>query len=197
MRLVLATGNAKKVLELSPALAPLGFELVTQGELGIAETPEPYDSFIENALTKARHAAALSGCAALADDSGLCVPALRGLPGVHSKTYAGESGDAGNNHKLIQALQDVSDRSCYYVSLLVLLRHALDPQPLIAQAVWHGEIVDTPAGSNGFGYDPHFYDRELGKTAAQMTVAEKNTRSHRGKAVHELLRQLSLQPLVS
>jgi XTP/dITP diphosphohydrolase len=197
MRLVLATGNAKKVLELAPALAPLGFELITQGELGIPEVPEPYDSFIENALTKARNAAALSGSAALADDSGLCVTALRGLPGVHSKTFAGEAGDTGNNHKLIQHLQGVSDRSCYYVSLLVLLRHALDPQPLIAQAVWHGEIIDQAAGSNGFGYDPHFYDRELDKTAAQMTVAEKNRRSHRGKAVQELLRQLSLQPLVS
>jgi XTP/dITP diphosphohydrolase len=158
-RLVLASNNAGKLREFRRLLAPLGIDLVAQADLGIAGVAEPHVTFIENALFKARHASEGAGLPALADDSGICVEALDGAPGVQSARYAGEPiSDARNNDKLVAALQGIEDRRAHYACLLVLVRHAADPEPIIADGVWHGTIVDTPRGSGGFGYDPHFVD---------------------------------------
>jgi XTP/dITP diphosphohydrolase len=194
MKLVLASNNSKKLKELDAILAPLGWHLVQQGELGIAEAEEPHCTFVENALAKARHAARLSGLPALADDSGLCVDALGGAPGVQSARYAGEPrSDARNNAKLLADLSELGDgsaRSAHFVSLIIFVRHADDPQPIIAEGEWHGEILSAPRGDDGFGYDPVFFLPELGRTAAELDAAEKNRRSHRGQALARLVERL-------
>ena len=190
--LVLASNNRGKLAEFSQLLMPLGFELRTQGELGIEEAEEPHVTFVENALAKARHAARASGLPALADDSGICVPALGGAPGVHSARYAGEpKSDAANSTKLVETLAAHANKSAYYYCVLVYLRHADDPQPVIAEGRWQGEIIATPRGQGGFGYDPHFYLPELDKTVAELTAEEKNHRSHRGQALRVLIEKLA------
>ena len=190
--LVLASNNRGKLAEFARLLEPLGFELKTQAELNISEADEPYPTFLENALTKARHASRASGLPALADDSGLCVPALGGAPGVFSARYAGEpKSDAANNARLIADLQSHTDKSAYYYCALVYLRHADDPQPVIAEARWAGDIIDQPRGQGGFGYDPHFWLPELKKTAAELSPEEKNQISHRAQALRLLVTQLA------
>ena len=185
---VLASNNAGKLEEFSSLLAPIGMELRKQSELGISEAEEPYATFVENALAKARHVAQLSGLPALADDSGVCVPALGGAPGVLSARYAGEpKSDARNNQKLIHDLTTHKDKSAYYYCVLVYLRHAQDPQPVIAEGRWDGEIIATPRGENGFGYDPHFWVASLNKSAAELSEEEKNQLSHRGQALRALI----------
>lgn len=185
---VLASNNAGKLAEFSSLLAPLGLALRKQSELGISEAEEPHVTFVENALAKARHVAQLSGLPALADDSGVCVPALGGAPGVLSARYAGEpKSDARNNQKLIHDLSTHEDKSAYYYCVLVYLRHAQDPQPVIAEGRWDGEIIATPRGENGFGYDPHFWIAALNKTAAELSAEEKNQLSHRGQALRALI----------
>ena len=205
MRLVLASNNAKKLAELRAMLAGHAVELVAQGELGVAEADEPHQTFIENALAKARHAAAATHGAALADDSGVCVDALGGAPGVISAHYAGEVPDladrearrrlqdAANNARLLVDLAEVSDRSATFVSTLVAVRHAHDPQPLVAVGRWSGRILSAPQGEQGFGYDPLMFIPELGRTVAEMDAALKNQHSHRARAMvqmHELLSQV-------
>ncbi len=194
-RIVIASNNAGKLRELGALLAPLGIETIAQGELGVGEAEEPHDTFLENALAKARHAAEATGLPALADDSGLCVPALGGEPGVHSAYYAGKEGsreerDARNNAKLVAALKDVADRSAFYYCVLVLVRSAHDPTPVIADGEWHGEIALAPRGAHGFGYDPHFLT-VFGKTAAEMPPEAKNRVSHRARAMAALAAKLS------
>lgn len=190
-RLVLASNNAKKLKELGALLTPLGIELVPQGSLGIPEAEEPFHTFVENALAKARHAAHMSGLPALADDSGLCVRALGGAPGVLSARYAGDpKSDARNNQKLLDTLQGVSDRAAHFVSLLVLVRHADDPQPIIAEGNWHGEILNAPRGEEGFGYDPLFWVPDAGQSAAELSAEAKNRCSHRALAMQQLLARL-------
>jgi XTP/dITP diphosphohydrolase len=187
-RLVLASNNAGKLREFGALLAPLGIELIAQGALAIPEAEEPYASFLENALAKARHAAALSGSWALADDSGLCVDALRGAPGVLSARYAGEPrDDARNNAQLLHELAGVADRSAAFVCTLVLLRHPADPDPLVAQGRWSGQIALSAAGDGGFGYDPLFWLPAQGCTSAQLPPDLKNLLSHRAQALRRLL----------
>ena len=193
MKLVLASGNPGKLRELGALLAPLAIEVVPQAALGIAEAEEPHQTFLENALAKARHASRAAGLPALADDSGLCVEALGGEPGVHSAYFAGREGrreerDARNNDKLLRSLAD--ERNAYYACVIVLVRHALDPLPLVAQGLWHGEIAVAPRGAHGFGYDPLFLLPELGRTAAELDPEEKNRISHRGRALAQLLELL-------
>ncbi|MDE0420145.1 MAG: RdgB/HAM1 family non-canonical purine NTP pyrophosphatase [Gammaproteobacteria bacterium] len=185
-RVVVATGNPGKVKELGAALAGLRFELLTQGELGIEAAPETSCTFLENALGKARHAARESGLPAIADDSGLVVPALGGAPGIHSARYAGtNASDAANNAKLLGELPSTPSPA-HFTCCLVYLQSPRDPAPIIATARWHGLIIDSPRGTNGFGYDPHFLVPTLGKTAGQLAVDEKNRLSHRGKACRML-----------
>ncbi len=192
MKIVLASNNAKKLAELTEILAPYGYNLVPQGSLSIPEADEPHCTFVENALTKARHAARLSGLPALADDSGLCVTALGGAPGVQSARYAGEPrSDARNNAKLLDALSTTTDRRAHYTAVIVFLRHADDPQPIIAEGEWHGQLLDGPRGAGGFGYDPLFLVPELGLTAAEIAAAEKHRRSHRGQALRQLTVRLA------
>ena len=195
MKLVLATHNPGKVREIQAMLGSR-FEIVSQASLNIGEAEEPHDTFVENALAKARHASRAARLPALADDSGLCVDALGGEPGVHSAYFAGRDGDreardARNNRKLLQDLGD--RRAAYYVCVMVLVRHADDPRPLIAEGLWHGEIARAPRGSNGFGYDPLFMLPELGKTAAELDPAEKNRISHRAAALGRLLQLLDAE----
>ena len=183
-KLVIASNNAGKLREIGQILAPLGVEVMPQSAFGVPEADEPHGTFIENALAKARHAAALTGLPALADDSGLCVDALGGAPGVHSARYAGEPrSDERNNAKLLQVLGERPDRQAHYYCVIVVMRHALDPQPLIAQGLWRGEILRAPRGFGGFGYDALFLDVESGQTAAELAPAKKNLMSHRGKAL--------------
>ncbi len=185
---MLASNNPGKLRELRSLLMPHGFAVVAQGDLGVTEVEEPHPTFLENALTKARHAATVSGCAALADDSGLCVDALGGAPGVHSARYAGlPRSDERNNQKLVQELAGVATRTAHYYCVLVLLRHPEDPEPLIAEGRWYGELVPMPRGSNGFGYDPYFFVREFGVTAAELQSDQKNQVSHRAQALQHLL----------
>ena len=190
-RLVLASRNPGKLKELQALLQPVQWAVVPQDDLAIPEAPEPHPTFVENALAKARHAARHSGLAALADDSGLCVSALGGAPGVISAHYAGEpKSDERNNRKLVESLRGVEDRRAHYYCVLVLLRSAEDPEPLIAEGRWEGEVVLTPQGSGGFGYDPYFYLPALGCTVAELEPAEKNRLSHRALALRRLLEQL-------
>ncbi len=194
-KIVIASNNAGKLREIQAILAPLGCEVLTQAALGIAETEEPHLTFVENALAKARHAAARSGVPALADDSGICVPALAGEPGVHSARYAGEpKSDARNNQRLVAELERALDRRAYYYCAMVLVRHAADPQPLIGEGCWWGEVTPEPRGARGFGYDPHFLLPELGKTAAELDPEHKNRISHRGQALAALVAKLRAFP---
>ena len=199
-KLVLASSNPGKLREFEALLAPLGMEIVPQSGLGIADGEEPHGTFVENALAKARHASRRSHLPALADDSGICVGALGGEPGVHSARFAGEPPpgstpvrevqDARNNEKLVQLLADKDDRRAHYYCVIVLLRHAEDPEPVIAEGTWAGEFVAEPRGANGFGYDPHFFLRDFSKTAAELDPEQKNLVSHRGKALRRLLAKL-------
>jgi XTP/dITP diphosphohydrolase len=190
-RLILASNNAGKLKEFAQLLAPIGFDLHPQGEFNVPEAEEPFGTFVENALQKARHAARLTGLPALADDSGVCVNALGGAPGVYSARYAGEpKSDARNSEKLIADLAQHADKSAYYYCVLVYVRHADDPQPVIADGVWRGRIVDEARGAGGFGYDPHFLLPALGKTAAELASGEKNAVSHRGQALRALVEKL-------
>ncbi|MFJ1299486.1 RdgB/HAM1 family non-canonical purine NTP pyrophosphatase [Pseudomonadota bacterium AL_CKDN230030165-1A_HGKHYDSX7] len=193
-RVVLASNNAGKLREFSALFAPLGIELIPQAELGVSEAEEPHVTFVENALAKARHASAATGLPALADDSGLCVAALGGAPGVYSARYAqmhgGPREDRANNALLVRNLADQADRHAWYVAVLVMVQSANDPCPLIGEGHWHGEIAAEPRGEHGFGYDPHFFLPTLGKTAAELDPAEKNRVSHRAMALAQLLEKL-------
>jgi XTP/dITP diphosphohydrolase len=190
-RLVLASGNAGKLREFRRLLEPLGIAVTAQAELGITDVDEPHVTFVENALAKARHASAQSGLPALADDSGVCVDALGGAPGVHSARFAGEPRcDDRNNAALVAALRGVADRRAHYACVLVLVRRADDPEPIIAEGRWDGRIVDAPRGNGGFGYDPHFEDVETGLTGAELPLSRKNALSHRGQAMRALIEKL-------
>jgi XTP/dITP diphosphohydrolase len=199
-RLVLASSNPGKLREYRQMLVPLGFEVVPQSEFGVPEADEPHGTFVENALAKARLASRHTGLAAFADDSGICAEALGGEPGVHSARYAdgapaGAQGeragqDRRNNEKLVAALRGQANTRAHYYCVIVLVRHAGDPEPLIAEGRWHGEVIASPRGAGGFGYDPHFLLPELGRTAAELMPEEKNTTSHRGKALRRLVEML-------
>jgi XTP/dITP diphosphohydrolase len=193
-RLVLASNNPGKLREFDALLAPLGLEVVPQGELGVPEAEEPHATFVENALCKARHASRLTGLPALADDSGICVDALEGAPGVYSARFAQMAGqaksDAANNAYLISQLAGKVNRHAHYYCVLVMVRHADDPCPVIAEGTWEGEVVDAPRGANGFGYDAHFLLPDLGKTAAELSAEDKNRISHRALALQALVARL-------
>ena len=192
-RIVIASSNPGKLREFRHLLAPLGWDVVSQTDLNVSSAEEPHPTFLENALAKARHAAAATGLPALADDSGICAAALDGAPGVLSARYAGEpSDDRRNNAELLRRLAAVNDRRAHYTCVLAAVRSVDDPEPLIADARWHGEILLQPRGSGGFGYDPLFLLPELGKTAAELDPAEKNRISHRGQAMAELARKMAL-----
>ncbi|MBI4742577.1 MAG: RdgB/HAM1 family non-canonical purine NTP pyrophosphatase [Betaproteobacteria bacterium] len=194
-RLVLASNNAKKLKELAELLAPLDITLIPQSGLGVGEAEEPHGTFVENALEKARHAARLTGLPALADDSGICVDAFGGAPGVQSARFAGEpKSDARNNEKLIADLAGHENRRAHYYCVLVFLRAADDPQPIIAEGEWHGEILAAPRGEGGFGYDPYFLVPDLGLSAAEISSEEKHRRSHRGQAMTRLVERLNERP---
>ena len=199
--LVLASNNKGKLREFQAMFAELGVEVINQGALGVEACPEPYGTFIENCLAKARHAAKATGRPAMADDSGVCVNALDGLPGVLSARFAGEpSNDAANNRLLVERLKGKADRRAHYTCVPTVtsgsgssaVRTPDDPEPLVTVGRWYGEIQDEPAGEGGFGYDPHFFVPEFGRTAAELTAEEKNRVSHRGKALvqmHKLIRE--------
>jgi XTP/dITP diphosphohydrolase len=190
-KLIIASGNPGKLREIGQILTPLGFEVLPQSDFAVPECPEPHVTFIENCLAKARHASLHTGLPALADDSGICVEALNGAPGVYSARYSGEPrSDGRNNEKLVAALKGQSNRKAHYYCVIVLVRHADDPEPLIAEGRWHGEIIDSPRGGGGFGYDPYFYLPEFGRTGAELTPHEKNAVSHRGKALLDLVEKL-------
>ena len=188
-KLVLASNNAGKLREFRAMFAPMGVTVLPQGELGVSECAEPFETFIENCLAKARHAARETGLPSMADDSGVCVDALGGLPGVHSARFhsarfAGEpKSDDANNRLLIEKLKGKTDRRAHYTCVLVAVRHPDDPEPLVAYGFWEGEIQETPEGEGGFGYDPYFYVPACGKTAASLSAEEKNRLSHRGAAL--------------
>ena len=190
-KIVLASNNQGKLKEFGQILAPFNISLHAQSEFDVPEADEPFLTFVENALAKARHAARLTGLPALADDSGLCVNALGGEPGVHSARFAGEpKSDLRNNQALVGKLESLQDKSAYYYCVLVYVRSEFDPQPIIADGCWKGEIISEPLGDNGFGYDPHFWVPSLAKTAAQLSPDEKNRLSHRGQALRCLLDKL-------
>lgn len=196
-KLVIASGNKGKIREIAHLLAPLNIEVLLQSEFNVPECPEPYGTFIENALAKARHASQHTGLPALADDSGLCVDALQGAPGVISARYAGPqpaksllTQDERNNDKLLTAMERIADRRAYFYSVVVLVRYPQDPQPLIADGLWRGEILREFRGTEGFGYDPLFLDTQSGKTVAELPLEIKSQRSHRGQAMAKLLQQL-------
>jgi XTP/dITP diphosphohydrolase len=192
-KLVIASNNPGKLRELQLTLASLSIEILTQAQLGIDEAEEPHCTFLENALAKARHVSRISGLPALADDSGICVEALGGAPGVQSARYAGEpKSDSRNNEKLLQAMEGVVDRRAHYYCVLVLVRHADDPQPLIAEGEWHGEIAQQMRGEGGFGYDPLFWLPQLNKMSAELSRDEKAQLSHRAQALHILLQRLQI-----
>jgi XTP/dITP diphosphohydrolase len=199
-RLVLASSNPGKLREFQQMLAPLGIEVVAQTELGVPEADEPHDTFVENALAKARLASRHTGLPAFSDDSGICAEALGGEPGVRSARYADgpasgagntrEGQDRRNNEKLVAALRGQVNSRAHYYCVIVLVRHAADPEPLIAEGRWHGEVIATPRGTGGFGYDPHFLLPDLGRTAAELAPEEKNAVSHRGQALLRLVEML-------
>lgn len=195
--LVIATHNAGKLQEIQDCLAPLQLQVVSQASLNIAQAEEPHCTFVENALAKARHASFHSGLPALADDSGLCVDALNGAPGVYSARYASEdaqqpTSDAANNAKLLNALAHETHRDAYYYCVMVFVKHAQDPQPIIAEGIWRGKILLTPRGDGGFGYDPLFLDVSHNQSAAELTKTVKNTISQRGQALQQLLQKLNM-----
>lgn len=187
-RIVIASGNAGKLREIRQLLTPLNIEVLPQSNFSVPEADEPYFTFIENALAKARHASLHSGLPALADDSGICVDVLHGAPGVYSARFGGEpKSDARNNEKLLEALSGKLDRRAHYYCVMVLVRNPEDPQPLIAQGVWQGEILEASRGSGGFGYDPLFLDLKTGQSGAELSMEIKNRISHRGHAMREML----------
>ena len=193
-KLVIASGNAGKLREIARILAPLGIEAVPQSEYNVPDCPEPHVTFVENCLAKARHASLHSGLPALADDSGICVEALGGAPGVQSARYAGgPRSDASNNDKLIADLANEPNRRAHYTCVMVYVRHPDDPEPVIAEGRWYGEIIDTPRGENGFGYDPYFLVPEFDKTGAELDEDTKNSISHRGQALRDLVEKLKQQ----
>lgn len=190
-RLVIATGNAGKLREIRQLLSPLALEVLPQSDFAVPEAEEPHCTFIENALVKARHASLHTGLPALADDSGICVDALQGAPGVLSARYADEPrSDTRNNEKLLAALAGQAHRHAHYYCVMVLVRHPEDPQPLIAEGIWQGEILSAPRGEGGFGYDPIFLDAKTDKTGAELPLEIKNRISHRGQALSKLLHML-------
>ncbi len=190
-KLVIASNNPGKLREIGHLLEPLGIEVLPQSAFNVAEADEPHCTFVENALAKARHASRCTGLPALADDSGICADALHGEPGIHSARYAGEPrSDERNNQKLVEALTNQSNRNAHYYCVIVLVRHADDPQPIIADGTWHGEIILQPRGSDGFGYDPYFYLPQLGKTSAELPLEQKNQISHRSKALARLVESI-------
>ncbi|SNR81747.1 XTP/dITP diphosphohydrolase [Methylobacillus rhizosphaerae] len=190
-KLVIASGNLGKLKEIQALLQPLSIEVLPQSAFNVTEAEEPFATFIENALAKARHASRHTGLPALADDSGICVNVLQGAPGVYSARYAGEpKSDERNNQKLLQSLENQHDRHAYYYCAMVLVRHADDPQPLIAEGIWQGEILQAPRGTGGFGYDPLFLDAKTGQSAAELPADIKNRISHRGHALTKLVQQL-------
>lgn len=195
-KIVIASNNLGKLNEIGAILAPLDIEIVAQSTLGVSEAEEPHFTFVENALAKAHHASRATGLPALADDSGICVRALGGAPGVQSARYAADPAggtadraaqDARNNAKLIEALRPHRDRRAHYYCVIVFMRHYEDPEPVIAEGAWNGEFTDTPRGENGFGYDPYFLLPDFGRTAAELAPEEKNSVSHRGKALCRLI----------
>lgn len=193
-KIVLATGNPGKVKEIQYLFDNLGLQVIAQTDLGVNSVEETGFTFVENAIIKARHAAKVTGLPALADDSGLSVISLQGAPGIYSARYAGiDASDEANNLKLIQTLNDegITNRQAAFHCALVFLTHEYDPTPIICHGIWHGEIIDTPKGEHGFGYDPHFFVPDLNKTAAELTREEKHLYSHRGKALDILLKSLS------
>ncbi|PKO90887.1 MAG: non-canonical purine NTP pyrophosphatase, RdgB/HAM1 family [Betaproteobacteria bacterium HGW-Betaproteobacteria-1] len=191
-KIVIATSNAGKLREIQHLLAPLEIEVLPQSDFNIPEADEPYFTFIENALAKARHTSLHSGLPALADDSGICVDALQGAPGVYSARFAGEpKSDARNNQKLLEVLREEKNRQAHYYCAMVLVRSPEDPQPLIAQGIWRGEILRAPRGEGGFGYDPLFLDPASGKTGAELPMEIKNSISHRGLALRDMLQQIA------
>ena len=188
---MLASNNPGKIREISAILAPLAIEVIPQVQFNIPEADEPHGTFIENALAKARHAAAASGLPALADDSGICVDALDGAPGVYSARFAGDpKSDERNNQRLLELLAHSDNRTARYYCVIVVLRHVDDPQPLIAEGEWHGEVLRAPRGTGGFGYDPLFLDPTIGLTGAELPMEKKNRISHRGKALTLLAERL-------
>lgn len=190
-KIVIASGNPGKLREIARILAPLEIEAVPQADFDVPDCPEPHVTFVENCLAKARHASRHSGLPALADDSGICVEALGGAPGVFSARYAGEpKSDARNNEKLVADLKGKSNRRAHYTCLMVYVRHPDDPEPVIAEGRWYGEIIDTPRGEKGFGYDPYFLVPEFGKTGAELDEDTKNAVSHRGQALRDLVDKL-------
>ncbi|MBU6467698.1 MAG: RdgB/HAM1 family non-canonical purine NTP pyrophosphatase [Betaproteobacteria bacterium] len=190
-QIIVATHNQGKLQEIRSLLAPLYIEVVGAQELSLPEPEEPYPTFIENALAKARYVSGLTKQPCLADDSGLCVDQLMGAPGIFSARYAGhEKSDDKNNQKLLELLKDETQRKAHFICCMVLIRHELDPDPIISIGKWYGEIAYKKAGDNGFGYDPLFYVPVLQKTAAQLTSAEKNTLSHRAKALNHIVQYL-------
>lgn len=199
-KIVIASHNPGKLREFGEMLRSFDVEVIPQSQLGIPETEEPHTTFVENALAKARHASRLSGMAAFADDSGICADALGGEPGVHSARFADlpahgaaasrEEQDRRNNEKLIGLLKGERDRRAHYYCVIVFMRHGEDPEPIIAEGRWHGEVIDAPRGTNGFGYDPYFYLPQLGRTAAELAPQEKNAMSHRGQALAALLARM-------
>lgn len=192
-QLVLASNNKGKIAEFSSIFAEIGIEIIPQAKLGVPEIDEPYFTFVENALHKARHCSKITKLPALADDSGLCVTALFGQPGVFSARYAGiPANDIQNNLKLVRELQPYTDKSAFYYCVLVMLRSFDDPQPIIADGSLHGRIMDKALGSEGFGYDPHFYLPKLGMTVAQLSSSAKNQISHRAQAIKSLLTKLTI-----
>jgi XTP/dITP diphosphohydrolase len=193
--IILASNNAGKLREIRAVLGALKIRVSPQSHFAVPEAEEPHATFIENALQKARHACLHTGLPALAEDSGICVAALGGAPGVHSARFAGEpKSDTRNNERLLQTLADTTERRGHYYCVMVLLRHPADPQPLLAEGEWHGEILSAPRGTGGFGYDPLFFDPLVGKTGAELSVVEKNRVSHRGKALAALLARLRAAP---
>ncbi len=186
-KLVIASGNQGKLAEFQSLLAPLNIEVMAQSQFNVSEAAEPHCTFIENALAKARHASLATGLPALADDSGLCLEALQGAPGVHSAYFCGERDDKENNAYVLKTLKQHSNRFGYYYCCLVLVRKPDDPQPLIAEGIWAGTILKKPRGEGGFGYDPIFMDNITGKSAAELTPELKNKLSHRGKALRKML----------
>jgi XTP/dITP diphosphohydrolase len=191
-RIVLASSNEAKLREISMMLHGLTWEIVPQGQLGVDATDEPHPTFVENALAKARHASACTGMPALADDSGLCVDALNGSPGIFSARFAGDdANDQNNNAELLRRLAGVTQRQAHYTCVLVAVRSIEDAEPLVVDARWYGEIAQAPRGEAGFGYDPLFYVSDLGVTAAELDPVQKNRISHRGLALDALAEKLA------
>ena len=191
MKVVLASNNAGKLREFSRLLAPMNYEVIPQGQLNVPSAEEPFFTFLENCLAKARHAARITGLPAIADDSGICAEALGGAPGVFSARFAGEPcDDQRNNELLVEKLQGQTNRRAHYTCVLVAVRHADDPEPIVAEGRWYGEIIDAPRGTGGFGYDPVFFVPQLKKTFSQLSAEEKNAISHRGKALEIFMGKL-------